>query len=166
MDLDFSGIEFDGKDDDLALRADRDGVEEKVTLFLIARLKAHGSSWGANRVEFCETSEGKEVDSLVELKIDQAIELMTDLWQCGIRPEGVDLSDTRELKAIKQHLEDSRMFAIALWNRLNGQGSTIGPVTARPQRPIKLPDKLPGDPDKNPDIVSGNELPTPKGPKV
>ena len=141
---------------DIAFRADVDEKAQTVSIFVLAEMGDYKVSVVDMIME--ETAEGESVEPIADISVKQAEELMADLWHCGVRPAGVDLSDQRELKATKEHLKDARMMMVACWNKLNGAPSTIGPMTARPQKPIKMEDPPTGS--------GGAQIEIPKGPKL
>lgn len=139
---------------DIAFRADVDEKAQTVSIFILAEMGDHKASVVDMVME--ATAEGQAVNPVADISVKQAEELMADLWHCGVRPSGVDLSDQRELKATKEHLKDARMMMVALWNKLNGAPSSIGPM--RPQKPLVIKDPPTGS--------GGSRIETPEGPEM
>lgn len=141
---------------DLAIRADVDEGAKVVSIFILAETAVGNHKAAATNIVMDVREEGQDIAPVMEITQEQAEELMADLWHCGVRPKGIDLSDQVAHKATKAHLEDTRMMMMALWNKLNGQVTTMGPVV-RPQQPLKMPDPPAGQ--------SGAEIKNPKGPE-
>ena len=100
------------------IRAARKGFDNEINIAVIGILP--------NQVLACSSiameaiGDGEEVEPVLTIPFEAAVDLMTDLWNAGIRPEGVDLVDSKTLLAVQAHLNDSRMYAVAFWNKMTG----------------------------------------------
>jgi len=56
----------------------------------------------------------------MQLTIDQATQLMNELWHCGVRPSRSADSATGQLAAMDDHLGDMRKIAFKLLDDLTG----------------------------------------------
>jgi len=83
--------------------------------------------------------DGEEVKPVLTIPFEAAVDLMTDLWNAGIRPEGVDLADSKTLLAVQAHLNDSRMYAVAFWNKMTGGQPAPAPVLDKDGKIIEFP---------------------------
>ena len=144
--LDFSDMKAGSGDLDVTMRAHLE--HGKVFLFVLAKFSDDNVHAAGELVKFRAVKEGAQMEEALSLPIEATEDLMADLWECGVRPKGIELNDVKEMKAVKAHLEDARMMMIALWNKLNGGSSTIGPPRAQkplPVAPIKIPDEITDD---------------------
>lgn len=70
-------------------------------------------SYMAAPIEFREVAAGEIVQPAVTLNVDQAQQLMDELWRCGLRPtEGAGSAGA--LAATERHLQDMQGIAKAL----------------------------------------------------
>ncbi len=83
--------------------------------------------------------DGEEIKPVLTIPFQEAVDLMTDLWNAGIRPEGVDLADSKTLLAVQAHLNDMRMFAVTFWNKMSGGQQAPGPPRDKDGKIIEFP---------------------------
>lgn len=65
-----------------------------------------GEPFAASPLVFAATDEGQIIPPTMQLSLEDASLLMTELWNAGVRPAGV--GSQGELAAVKYHLEDMR----------------------------------------------------------
>lgn len=100
-------------DQRLEVMARREDWSIGVSLYL--RMKTEGlGECVAQPVEFKHHSKGYPYDPAIRLRIQEAQQLMDELWQCGLRPsEGTGSAGS--LRATEKHLADMRTIT---FNRL------------------------------------------------
>ncbi len=99
------------------IRANRKGFDNEID---IAIMSVHPQVAVCEELKMRAIEPGEEVQPLMTIVFEEAVGLMTDLWDAGVRPEGVDLADSKTLIAVQAHLNDIRMFATAFWNKMSG----------------------------------------------
>ena len=100
------------------VRAARKGFDNEIDIAIMGVLPDRVSACTSISMKLIE--DGEEVDPVFTISFPEAVGLMTDLWNAGIRPEGVDLADSKTLLAVQAHLNDARMYAVAFWNKMTG----------------------------------------------
>lgn len=69
----------------------------------------------AKQLEFVKCAEGVMIEPFVKLEIQEAQQLIDELWQCGLRPsEGTGSAGS--LRATEIHLKDMRKIAFKKLN--------------------------------------------------
>ena len=77
-----------------------------ISLFMRQRTIGHGSTI-AQPIVFAPFDDHLIAEPMIKLQIEQAQQLMDELWQCGIRPsEGAGSAGA--MAATQKHLEDMR----------------------------------------------------------
>ena len=90
----------------LEMMARRDDWSEDVSLYMRQRTVGHGTTV-ATSIHMVHYEPGQIVKPILRLAIQQAQQLMDQLWQCGIRPtEGTGSAGA--LAATQKHLDDMR----------------------------------------------------------
>lgn len=162
--LDFSQLGDGGFGEaDVTIRAYHENG--KVSLYALAEFTGTQQMAAGEKIVFQSTEPGEMTDELCVLSQRSAEDLMTDLWNSGIRPRGVDLADKseceKELKAVKAHLSDVRNMMMAFWNKINGAPTALGigkPLPLDKDLPTGSLVKMPGAPratDKSGDDDNG-----------
>ena len=129
------------------VRAARKGFDNEID---IAIMTIHPLVGVCTNLELKTIEPGEEVEPVMTIVFEEATALMTDLWNAGIRPEGVDLADSKTLNAVQAHLNDARMFAVAFWNKMSGvPAGAPAPPRDKDCKIIQFPGK------KNPDGPDG-----------
>jgi hypothetical protein len=105
------------------VRASRKGFDNEVD---IAIMSVHPRVAVCEEIRMKVIDPGEPVDPCITITFEEAVGLMTDLWNAGVRPEGVDLADSKTLIAVQQHLNDMRMYSVAFWNKLSGAKPSTG----------------------------------------
>ena len=105
--------------DTLDVRADRDIRSRKIELAFALINKEEGYHQYPTKVtwERCDDGSmsigsGDHTNGRFRLEFEKAAILMTELWNCGIRPQGIDFA--AEAKDLKAHLSDMRKLAFHL----------------------------------------------------
>ncbi len=124
------------------VRAARKGFDNEIDL---AIMSIHPEVAVCTGLELKVIEPGEEVEPVMTIVFEEATALMTDLWNAGIRPEGVDLADSKTLIAVQAHLNDARMYAVAFWNKMSGGQPAPPPPRDKDGKIIQFP---PGAKDK------------------
>ncbi len=112
------------------IRANRKGFDNEIDIAIMSIHPHVGACW---EIRMKTIEPGEPVEPVLTISFEEAVGLMTDLWSAGIRPEGVDLADSKTLLAVQKHLEDMRMYAVAFWNKWSGApGKPPPPVGKQP----------------------------------
>ena len=114
------------------VRAARKGFDNEIDIAIMSVHPERLEACWEIRMKILE--DGEEVKPILTIPFEEAVGLMTDLWNAGIRPEGVDLADSKTLLAVQAHLNDSRMYAVAFWNKMTG-GQVPPPIGKNPNEP-------------------------------
>jgi hypothetical protein len=94
------------------IMARREDWQEGVSIYMRQRTVGEGTRMVAP-VTWVECGEGYMRPPLITLRIQQAQQLMDELWQCGLRPtEGTGSAGS--LAATQAHLKDMRAIAMNL----------------------------------------------------
>lgn len=133
------------------VRAARKGFDNEIDIAIMGVLSDRVMACAS--VQMQDVKDGETVEPVLSISFQEAVDLMTDLWNAGIRPEGVDLADSKTLIAVQAHLNDARMYAVAFWNKMTGGQSA--PASAevggldKPAKVVKFPKKKdePNEPD-------------------
>lgn len=90
----------------MEIMARREDWNDGVSIYIRQRIYGVEQSF-AKPIVFEKSEEGIRPEPAVILKIQQAQQLMDELWQCGLRPtEGTGSAGS--LAATQRHLEDMR----------------------------------------------------------
>jgi len=95
------------------IMARRDDWSDGVSIYMRQRTVGHGTVIAAP-VKMVETpDQSLMIDPMLRIGIQQAQQLMDELWQCGLRPtEGTGSAGS--LKATENHLADMKRIAFTL----------------------------------------------------
>jgi hypothetical protein len=96
--------------DKAEIMARRDDWNEGISVYM--RQKTSGAGLcAAQPLQIKEVASGYQIEPFMRLHIQEAQQLMDELWQCGLRPtEGTGSAGS--LKATEKHLEDMRLIAM------------------------------------------------------
>ena len=88
------------------IMARREDWNYGISIYMRQKTVGMGSTLAAP-VQMVKREEGTRVEPMMILEIQQAQQLMDELWQCGLRPtEGTGSAGS--LAATERHLEDLR----------------------------------------------------------
>lgn len=92
--------------------ARREDWNKGISIYMRRRTVGHGDTVALPvTMERCE--EGAIVQPMLRLRIQEAQQLMDELWQCGLRPtEGTGSAGS--LAATERHLADMQKIALGL----------------------------------------------------
>ena len=132
------------------VKAARKGFDNEIDIAIMGILP--DKVLACSSITMGAIEDGEEVKPILTIPFEEAVGLMTDLWNAGIRPEGVDLADSKTLLSVQSHLNDMRMFAVAFWNKMTGGQPTPTEIRpggpGEPARVIQFPgERNPNGPD-------------------
>jgi hypothetical protein len=96
----------------LEMMARREDWSEGISIYMRQRTVGHGASVAAP-ITMIRLEPGSVAEPMLRLGIQQAQQLMDELWQCGLRPtEGSGSAGS--LAATERHLKDMQLVAMGL----------------------------------------------------
>ncbi len=96
----------------IEIRAEREWMRNSIALHLFTESSGDGVGSVAKPIEFMTVEEGELFgEPLMRLKMDQAQQLMDELWRAGLRPtEGTGSAGA--MAATERHLKDMQTIVM------------------------------------------------------